>query len=115
MPNDDFDNNFNRLVKERTKQEYRRLRDEYGISQTDAAEKLGYSDRQYQNLEGGKGTTNLTKHLSNFRKLIMAYLSDSAKISGRREQRITTTQNSEMEASRLSKEILQRVLDERGE
>ena len=126
----DFEDEFNRLVKERTKAEYRRLREEYGYSQAEMAERLECSSRNYQNLEHGEGTANLTIHLTNFAKLTFAYLTGSVPVAKRRISHVangntltgqtsgdetTPEKEAKLKANRISNEILQRLLSENEE
>lgn len=78
MPSE-FESQFNKRVKQASGEEYRRVREEQGLSQQEAADRLGFCLRNYQKLEKGDGTASLTKHLSNIFNLMVSHISNISK------------------------------------
>lgn len=111
MPND-FDKEFDAIVKERTKAEYRRLREELNTTQAGMAECLGCSERNYSDLENGKGTTNLTKHFSNFASLLFAHLTGGVARHTNKKAMASglSSEEAKKQAQRYSGDLVRRIV-----
>lgn len=76
-----FEEQFKSAVVEAAQEDYKRLRENIGLSQSDTADALDMSLRQYQRYEAGK-VTDLTKHFVTMYRLLKCYYKGFTSIGG---------------------------------